>query len=253
MYIGVPASVGAGGGRSRHGDAEVGDADAAVLVDQDVGRLQVAMEHALGVRGGSPAQSCRAISTTRPGASRPACRSSAARSSPSTSSIEKNTSSSASPTSNTRTTAGCVIWRARRTSLQEALAPGLAGGPNQLQGDRRLEHQVVGPPHVAHAAAAEARDHPVPHAEDEPRRERALVGGLGLRRRAGAGSAGGVDLVKAQQRLDFLPQGGVVAAGICQKRLASAPLALERGDEEILGPLWSDDMVGATSSTQRGS
>ena len=45
----------------------------------------------------------------------------------------------------------------------------------------------------------------------------------------------GVDLVKPQERFDLLPQGRVAAAGICQKGDSLRPLALERGDEEILG------------------
>ena len=51
MYCGVPATCDAdlaGGGR----DAEVGDADVAVAVEHDVGRLQVAVQHAALVRGG---------------------------------------------------------------------------------------------------------------------------------------------------------------------------------------------------------
>ena len=38
----------------RDRDPEVGDPDSSVLIDQDVGGLQIAMKHALRVRGGEP-------------------------------------------------------------------------------------------------------------------------------------------------------------------------------------------------------
>ncbi len=50
----------------------------------------------------------------------------------------------------------------RQPDLVEEPRPSLgAGGVDQLQRDRRVEDEIVGAPDVAHAAAAEARDHPV--------------------------------------------------------------------------------------------
>ena len=59
-------------------------------VDHHVRGLQVAMQHAAFVRRASPAQSCRAISIALSRGRRPMRRSSDARSSPSTYSIERN-------------------------------------------------------------------------------------------------------------------------------------------------------------------
>ena len=56
---------------------------------------------------------------------------------------------------------------------------------HQLERDRRLEHQVVGAPDVAHAAAADARDHPVAAGEHVARRKILLLRdwiGVGSRR-----------------------------------------------------------------------
>ena len=54
MYPSVPIIDVRLGVARRDRDAEVGDADPAVLIDQDVRRLQVAMQHALRVRRRQP-------------------------------------------------------------------------------------------------------------------------------------------------------------------------------------------------------
>ena len=106
----------------------------------------------------NPAQSCRAISSALSSGSRPMRRSSDARSSPSTYSIVRNGSPSASPMSYTRHTFGCDTCRAMRTSLWNCASA--HGSPRrrgqELQRDRLPEPQVVGAIDLAHAAFSKA-------------------------------------------------------------------------------------------------
>ena len=116
--------------------------------------------------------------------------------------------SSASPTSNTRHTAGCVICRASRTSLRMRSRV-RRRWPHAISFSATgvCEHQVVGAPDVAHAAAADARDHAVAAGEDARRartRRRS-------RRRSGCRRSR-VVVVELEQRFDFLPQGGIARA-----------------------------------------
>jgi hypothetical protein len=71
----------------------------AAAVDHDVGRLQIAVQHALFVRRGEAGADLRAVSTALSTGSRPMRRSSTDRSSPSTYSIEMNSMPSTWPTS----------------------------------------------------------------------------------------------------------------------------------------------------------
>jgi len=221
------------GRAGRHGDAEVGDAHPPVLVHEDVGRLQIAMQHAFGV-GRVQAGTELAGDLDHP----------AGRQTPGVPQHRREVLTLDELHREEHLVVGFADvedahYGGMRDAtgephfLEESLSSGLAGGPNQLQGDRRLEHEIVGAPHVAHPALPEPRDHPVPHPEHEPGRKRAGRRGFGSR--GGRRQAGGVDLVKPQERFDLLPQGRVAAAGICQKGDSLRPLALERGDEEILG------------------
>ena len=112
--------------------------------------------------------------------------------------------------------------------VEEAIAADRAFRRDQLQRDRRVEHQVVGAPDVAHAAAADARHHAIAAREHFTRRKRRRVdvrlGGLGF-------------LVKRQQRLDFSPQVGVVAARLGEERVAVALRAIERLEKQIFRAL----------------
>ena len=63
--------------------------------------------------------------------------------------------------------------------LKDASAVRRAGRVDQLERDRRLEDQVVGSPHVAHAAAADARNHPVAAGEQVAGRRKLPVSRLG--------------------------------------------------------------------------
>jgi hypothetical protein len=65
---------------------------------------------------------------------------------------------------------------AREANLvHDALAPVRVGGMDQFQGDRKLEDQIVGPPHLAHAARSEARDHSISAGQDIPGHEAGSV------------------------------------------------------------------------------
>ncbi len=91
-------------------------------------------------------------------------RSSDARSSPSTYSIDRKCRPSISPMSYTRHTLGCDTCRAMRTSLRKrASARGRSCAPRreELQRHRLAELEVVGAVHLAHAAAAEQAENPV--------------------------------------------------------------------------------------------
>jgi hypothetical protein len=83
------------------------------------------------------------------------------------SSIEKEHFVVASPTSKTRTTAGCVTRRQAGPSWRSRSRPGLAVERISFSATGVFEHQVVGAPQRRHAALAEAGDHPVAHAEYE--------------------------------------------------------------------------------------
>ena len=66
----------------------------------------------------------------------------------------------------------------REPDFVEDRARGLrARRMDQLQRDRGLEHEIVGAPDVAHAAAADARDHPVAAGEHLPGAKHELLGG----------------------------------------------------------------------------
>ena len=59
--------------------------------------------------------------------------------------------------------------------VEDAVAHVGAGGMDHLQRDRRLEHEIVGAPDVAHAAAADPRDHPIAAGEHLARGERIFL------------------------------------------------------------------------------
>ena len=150
------------------------------------------------------------MSMTFSDGSRPTRLISEARSSPRTSSIEKNTSPSASPTSKTRQTAGCVIFRASRTSFRMPHRVLGRRRSNELQGDRRPKHQIVGAPDLAHAAAADARDHPVAAGEHLAGGKSEAASSCPWRPAARCLSA---FFMKGQQRLHLLPEARVGSAG----------------------------------------
>ncbi len=139
---------------------------------------------------------------------------------------------SASPTSKTRHTAGWVICRASRTSLRMRSRPSGPVDVDHLQRDRGLEDEVVGAPDVAHPAPADPRDHPIAAGEHLARREH-VVAGL----RTGFHLVVVVVVVECQQRLDFLPQGGIVAAGSGQKGAALGRRPGERLEKHVLRAL----------------
>ena len=101
---------------------------------------------------------------------------------------------------------------------------------DQLQRDGRLQDEIVGAPDVAHAAAADARDHPVAAREHFARRERRAA-------TLGRGLDLVVLLVKSQQRFRLLPQRRIVAAGVRQKRRAVGGRPLEGREKHVFRAL----------------
>ena len=234
-------------------DAEVGDADAAVVVDQDVGRLEVAVQHALRVRGREAgAQLAGDFERPSPTAAGPTRRSSAARSSPCTSSIEKNTMPSVFADVEHAADRGMRDLPREPDLVEDRAARRRAGATDQLQRDRRLEHQIVGAPDVAHAAAAEARDHPVAAGEHVARVED--VGGRIVRSRRPGGRWSCPRRWccrfprELQQRFDFPEQGGIRTARLRDVRTALVGRAVEGSEENVLARSCNE-----TITVERGS
>jgi len=104
---------------------------------------------------------------------------------------------------------------------------------NQLQRHRRHEHEIVGAPDVAHAAAPDPRDHAVPSGEH-------LAGLEGSSRRWRRGLAVAVArvlLVERQQRFGLAPQRRIVAARLGEKGGAPRRGVIERRKEHVFRAL----------------
>ncbi len=148
----------------------------------------------------SPAHSCRAISTALSSGSRPMRRSSDARSSPSTYSIERKWRRSA-VVADRRTRgrrwdasrAATAALRSRNRSSRSGSCSTVAR--QELQRDRLAELQVVGAIDLAHAAAAEQADHAVAAGEHDTRKVAPAIAGRArrLRRRVRIGGWGSRD------------------------------------------------------------
>ena len=146
---------------AQDGDAEVGDDRAAMVVDQDVGRLQVAVQHALGVGGGEAgAQLACDLEHTFRGETAHAAQ-------------QRRQVLAVHQFHGKEHDAGVFAdvehaadRRVRNLPGQADLvedlrACGGTGRPDEFQRNRGLEHEVVGAPHVAHAAAPQPRNHAV--------------------------------------------------------------------------------------------
>ena len=105
---------------------------------------------------------------------------------------------------------------------------------DQLQRDRRLEDEVVGVPHVAHAAAADPRDHPVAAGEDIAGRERFASGFAAASRDGGVLGSAGILLVERQQRLDLVPQRRVGAARLGDEDTTLVNRLIQRREKQFL-------------------
>ena len=114
--------------------------------------------------------------------------------------------------------------------VEDPLAAVRDGRVDQLQRDRGVEHEVVGAPDVAHAAAADPRDHPVAAGEQLAGLEHVSSR---LRRRHGRL----VLLVERQQRLDLGAQVRLVGALLVEERGPLVGWAFERLQEHVLGAL----------------
>ena len=155
-----------------------------VAVEHDVGRLEIAVDDAAFVRGGEAgADLARDLERASSG-KRPMRRSSDARSSPSTYSIDRNVC--AVDLADVVDAADVRMRHLPRhpdfgVQLRQARRIAVDVGRQELQRDRLPELQVVGAIHLAHAAAAEPADDAVAAAEERAGREAAVVDGAGRR------------------------------------------------------------------------
>ena len=137
--------------------------------------------------------------------------------------------------------------------VEDALARLGARRVDQLQRDRRLEHEVVGAPDVAHAAAADPRDHPVAAGEHVAGRERRAA--VGVRSRSAARLP---SLVVKRAAATRPPAAGRASSPQASARnaLGARPAALERGEKQLLRALvqrrhWLREYELYSSSTCR--
>ena len=118
-----------------------------------------------------PAHNCRPMSTTFSGGSRPTRRSSAARSSPSDE-LHREEDHALRFADVEHAAHGRVRNLAGEPHLgEDPLARGRTRGFDDLQRDLGFEHEIVRAPDIAHAAAADPLDHPIPAGEHLARRE----------------------------------------------------------------------------------
>ena len=138
------------------------------------------MQHAAFVRGGETRADAAGELERFVGGSRPMRRSSDARSSPSTYSIDRKCRPSITPMSYTRHTLGCDTCRAIRTSLRNRASA--ASSLRCVQGDELqrnglIEHQVERAIHLAHPALAKQAENAKPAGECGSGRKTALFYG----------------------------------------------------------------------------
>jgi hypothetical protein len=215
---------------ARQRDAEVGDPDHALVVDEHVGRLEIAMQDALPVRRRQAAAQLAGDVDHLLGR-QPADPADQRRQVLSFHELHRVEDAELRLADVEDAAHGRVGDLSRQADfVQQPLAPFRDRRVDQLQRHRRVEHQIVGAPHIAHAATADARDHPVAAGEELAGLED-VAPRLGLvARRIGL-------LVKRQERLDFRAQIRLVAALFCQERRPLVGRQLERGQEQILGAL----------------
>ena len=194
---------------ARDRDAEIGDAHLTVFVDQDVGGLQVAMQHAAGVRGGEPgAQLPRDVDDLLGGQPPDAPEQRGQVFAADQLHREEDFAVGFADIEDAADRRVRDLPRQPDFVQDAAPRPGRRR-PNELQRDRRLEHQIVGAPDLAHAAAADARDHPVAAGEH-------LAGGKSGRVgvRADRPPRARALFMKGQERLHLLAEARVGSAGL---------------------------------------
>ena len=95
------------------------------------------------------------------------------------------------------------------------------------EGDSRPKHEIVGVPHLAHAALADARDHPVAPGKHQPAAKREVAPRSARWRCC-------LSCFPVAQRLHFLPQPRVGPAGLGHKRVPFGRGHVERLQKDIL-------------------
>ena len=98
---------------------------------------------------------------------------------------------------------------------------------DEFERDRHAEHQVVGAPDIAHAAAAETRDHPIAAGEHLAGRKRFRGD---LRRRGGRAAR---VVVRGEERLHVGEQRVVVPGGQPHERRPLGDRPFERSQKQI--------------------
>ena len=222
-----------------NGDAEVGNPHLSAVVDQNVRRLEVAVQHAACVRGGQPAGQLAGDVHDLLGwhAADAAKQRGEVFAGDELHRVEHDAALGLADVEHPADRGMRDL--PRQANLVEQPRPRVwTGRVDHLQRHRHLQDQIVGAPDVAHAAAPDARDHPVPSADDLARLE--PVGRLYQRAHA-RGQAPAVvlvlDLVVWQQRLDFATQFLVARTGLGDERGALGSGAFQRSEKNFLRPL----------------
>jgi hypothetical protein len=116
----------------------------------------------------------------------------------------------------------------RQTNLVEDKRPPLrARQVNQFQGNRGLEHEIIGAPDVAHSAPSETCDHPVTAGEDFARRK-PLRGPF---HRATYITCLFI-LMKRQQRFDLLSQVSIAFIGMLEEGFSLSSRTRQRSKKD---------------------
>jgi hypothetical protein len=221
-------------------EAEVGDAHAAVVAAEDVGRLDVAVHEALRVRGGEPA---RGVEVGGEHLAKGGARRALAPD------VERAALHELHGDEDVAVVLADVVHlhhvgvrelaeRPRLAEQHVARALRVGRGLEELQGHAALELGVVGRVDDAHAAAAEHREHHVAAdggaaREDAARRAAALgARALGRRGRADERAAGGA-AVEVRER----PIAGI--AGELALEEEQDPFVVEAGGVVVGGARWS--------------
>jgi hypothetical protein len=218
---------------SRNRNAEIADPYESRVVDEDVGWLQVAVQHTLGVCGrqtGTQLEPDFDNLLRRHAAD-------AAQQRREVLALDElhREEDDAVPFAHTEHAAhGRVGDLPGQPHLAEdPFARGGTRGLDDFQRDFGVEHQILCAPDITHAAGAEPFDHPVTAREYLSWAEHDLRIALWRGGRCRVIRR----LVELEQRLDFLPKRGVAAAGFVQKSRTGAAGEIERGKKQLLGVL----------------
>ena len=216
----------------RNRNAEIADAHEPVVVDEDVGGLQVAMEDPLRV-GGHEARAQLAADVDDLLRRQPAHAPEQRREIFASDELHREEDHALRFADVEHAAHGRVGNLAGEPHLgEDPLARGRTRGFDDLQRHLGFEHEIVCAPDISHAAAADPLDHPIPAGKHFARREDDS-GFLGRAARLGRIRC----VVKSEQRFDLTPQSGIPAARIGQKGCARIERQLESREKQVLRPL----------------